>query len=1098
MKNKLYPIALGLLSFSNLLSVEEHSVLGKNGENLFNVAFFNKGEKFKDADSNLLKSTYSLEKTEKKIILDTAKYWREVLKTDNSSPSKIFVYTSNDENASAYSGIVENEGDAKGMTQLQANLLGKNFDHSSKEPISIIEVGKMNFKTGSPSNLPNLDGSDLFSTIVHEIGHAIGITGTAHYDSDTNLASFEDVLSKFDQGLMDSNGKKISETTGNIYFVNENGDEVGNKDTDFDASTGVYFVGKNVSEVLGNSSLAGVPINIGLEDASDDEDVTNLIPELSHLEMDRGIMSHQSYRNYTTFMEAELAVLQDMGYDIDRRNFYGLSVYEDSLTLDNYNGYFLRDEKGENYIVGKPNTTPYGVGLHVYGNNNTIVQKGDLLASGLAGTGIRIDGIENDITVDKNTKVYADGDYGTAVLIAYGKGHTVTNDGDIRARGEKGVAVRFDFGTGLLDSTYLGSYILFSEGVDFGNSLSTIDDDSLKADEIDGALVENFNTSGYIEGKDASLFMSKNAYVKNINVLNGAVLKGDIISMYSPKMLYDNNIVITETNLNLGVSKDNLSKGDNNFSFKFNDNIIGKNIALNIKGGKSSLNGNNEILRATIDEGATLSGNSSYIIGQNEFFVNNGTISPGNSIGKITIKGDYKQENNGKVDLEFDGNGNHDTLEIVGNAYFSDNSSMKLIPQKSYYSKSFPINQNEYLKVDGIRNGKINNFILDDSIFNSSSTIKKASFDSNSSSMVVSRNENAYSKFSDNKSTKGFAKAIDKISDQASGPMKDFIGTLDFASPQTISSALSQTAPNIYGSNIVATFEAEKEHSSSVRNHLMEENNYEFGESYAFANMFYKDSWQKGSSYLTGYDYRDQGVLTGIEKKYSDKLTLGTHILYSDSTLKDHGDNNAKIKSKSIYLGLHGKYYPKSNEEGYLYGAVRGGLQENKLTNNISFDDYKNNTNSDWNSINGSSLVGYARDIKQNQFILTPFVELGYSVLRPEESKDDNLGINIDSKTYHSAYYKVGGKVSTKKMAIGENVKISGNILAAYNYDFIDEYNIDGNIAKNSDSSFRVKTKNPGKDSMNLQGGTTVTIKEDLDVTLGVGTDLFGSVQKFV
>lgn len=357
--------------------------------------------------------------------------------------------------------------------------------------------------------------------------------------------------------------------------------------------------------------------------------------------------------------------------------------------------------------------------------------------------------------------------------------------------------------------------------------------------------------------------------------------------------------------------------------------------------------------------------------------------------------------------------------------------------------------------------------------------------------MTVLREENPYSRFSENRNAGNFAKAIDRISNQASGSIKDFIGALDFASPSVVSSALSQAAPNIYGNNIIATFESEKEHSDYIRNHLLAEKNYEKNKSYAFGKLFYRENWQKGTGYLMGYDYRDQGVITGIEKEYNEGLILGTHLLYSQSVLKGHAVNTPKIKSKNILLGVHGKYYLNYANTSYLYGMIRGGVQDNKLTNNIEFNEYRNNTNSHWKALTASSVLGIGKDIEYKNFTVTPLIELGYSILKPEKAKEDNLGINIDSKIYHSVYSKVGGKLSSNKILIGENTKVNGNILMAYNHDYINSYHIDGDIAQNRNSNFRIKSKRPDKDYVTIQGGTTFTVRDNLDVTLEVGTDLF-------
>ncbi|GAA6326155.1 hypothetical protein F350042L8_32530 [Fusobacterium ulcerans] len=1086
MKKFVYSIVgTAIFSFysTNTLSTENYLVKDKNGNGVFNLEFYNSGESSSLSEDWGIEdtSTYTLSTAEKNTVIKAAEYWAEVLTLKNNQIGNIPVLTYEDYNAFAASPPYE-EGNASGMTYLQEKL---SYNSTGNEPIdAVIGIGKMNFETGNPSSIPNVTGTDLYGTIVHELAHALGIASDYGFDSVTSTGFFLNPTSKFVQGLIDSKGKKVSETSGNIYFTN-NGISYGNQAKDFDASGKVYFTGINVNGVLGNS-LSGVPVNTFLEPMFNDSEGNDFFfPELSHLEMKRGLMSHQYYRNYSTFMEAELAVLQDMGYNIDRRNFFGYSVYEDGKTLDNSNGYFLRDEKGEKYITGKYNTASFGIGLHIYGSNNMITQKADLLTSGIAGTGIRIDGVGNKMNIDSNIKVYADGDYGTGILVAYGKNHQITNKGDIRARGTDGIGVRFDFGSGTFEKSYsyLGSYIISLFGEDYSNNIDNekLLDSDIDYTEINDALVKNFNTSGYIEGAAASLYMSNNAYVENINILNGAVLKGDIISLYSPEMSFNGEVVETKTNINLGVTEN--SEGvDSNFSFRFDNNIIGKNIVLNVKGGKSSLNGCNELLEANVYNGAVLSGNAVYNMIENGKFTNNGTIAPGNSIGRISINGNYTQT--GKLEMEFDGNGNHDTLDISGDANFNSGSSMEIIPVKSYYANNTKIDVDSFVNVSGTETGNISSTSFDSKNFDGSLTIENVAFDFLNSSLTLSRKENPYSKFASTGNSGEFGKAIDRISSNAQGNIRDFIGNMDFASSEEISSALYQASPEIYGSKIINSLEMQEEYSKYIANHLLKENNHEKNVPYSFGQLFYKGSWQDGSTFLRGYDSRNQGIVAGIEKTNDNNFTLGTHIVFDRSILKGHSSENSKIKGKSIYLGLYSKYSPENWNSTFLYSMARGGLEKNDLNNDIA-------VNSDWKAFNGHLMIGLGKDIKSDSFIFTPLVELGYSFSKIEEIKDKGLGINIDSKTYNSLYSKIGGSILTNSIKINENTKVKANISLAYEHQYINDYHINGYIAGNGNSDFRLKTKRPDRDYFNLQGGLTFNIKEDLDISFNIGTDLF-------
>lgn len=79
-----------------------------------------------------------------------------------------------------------------------------------------------------------------------------------------------------------------------------------------------------------SEKVPGLPI---LGSASEEE-----APDLSHIELRNSMMSHQNWRNYGVYMEAELALLQDIGFDIDRKDFYGHSEYNDDKTYLNQEG----------------------------------------------------------------------------------------------------------------------------------------------------------------------------------------------------------------------------------------------------------------------------------------------------------------------------------------------------------------------------------------------------------------------------------------------------------------------------------------------------------------------------------------------------------------------------------------------------------------------------------------------------------------------------------------------------------------------------------------------------------------------------------------
>src|SRR5690606_11768627 len=107
--------------------------------------------------------------------------------------------------------------------------------------------------------------------------------------------------------------------------------------------------------------------------------------------------------------------------------------YGSGLDIVNNEGFFARNAEGKQYLHGQYNRSSLGLGLHVYGSHNRVRQVGDLLAAGVGGAGIRVDGEGNTVIIERGTRVHANGMDGQGVMFTYGKNHVLVHRGDVEA-----------------------------------------------------------------------------------------------------------------------------------------------------------------------------------------------------------------------------------------------------------------------------------------------------------------------------------------------------------------------------------------------------------------------------------------------------------------------------------------------------------------------------------------------------------------------------------------------------------------------------------------------------------------------------------------
>jgi uncharacterized protein YhjY with autotransporter beta-barrel domain len=416
----------------------------------------------------------------------------------------------------------------------------------------------------------------------------------------------------------------------------------------------------------------------------------------AHSQLDRSLLSHHNYRNYSTPLEVELALLQDLGWIIDRRNFFGYSLYRNGQKIVNENGYFNRNPEGTAYIVGTYNQAPNGVGLHIYGSRNHVTQKADILTEGPRAVGARIDGESNALVIPENTTVHASGSDGIGILFAYGKDHTFTLNGEVKADGERGVGVAFDFGGNSIGSHYeeRGSYFHSKNEKHQINLLS----------ELNGALAASVLINGTISGASKAIYMSKSGYVEKVTITPKAKVFGDIFSEYSERKSDGKPYL---TSLIFGSEKSTDNTDGQKFIYAYN--IQGKNLSVNFTGPYMAFyEGKHKLYDATIAPGSTLAGNSHFTLESSTGFTNSGTLSPssaeietftpGADIGTMAIEGNYRQTDSGKLVINVSRKGKGDLLHVTEEAHLA--GTLEVRPERTFYPNYWSERIN-FLQADG-------------------------------------------------------------------------------------------------------------------------------------------------------------------------------------------------------------------------------------------------------------------------------------------------------------------------------------------------------------------------------------------------------------
>lgn len=353
------------------------------------------------------------------------------------------------------------------------------------------------------------------------------------------------------------------------------------------------------------------------------------------------------FRNLTGWSPAEQAILDDMvdffsGNSYNVGGGFGSAFYTDGTRIAGLGGFTSADD--------------YSYGLFLAGDNQIVNIAGNFNQTGIFGTGIRYAGrdfapVGNTVRVLAASTINVNGRGGIGVLGSSGARNRLLINGGVNATGVNGRGIVVDFGQFTIPNNV---------GPDSQINAFTMGADTFTDIDISGTL--NATTNAIEIGDTAT--------VQEINIMNGAMITGDILSN-----AFTGQGLVARPTITLGrlanAAGPNIGFASNApdaaFTFNYAGDIGGTNpVDVNqfagmtnqtgswlvndviIQAGLFAVNGDVTANSVTINNGATLGGagdvNSNVLV--------NGDLAAGNSIDELTINGNLTTTNTATFQVE--------------------------------------------------------------------------------------------------------------------------------------------------------------------------------------------------------------------------------------------------------------------------------------------------------------------------------------------------------------------------------------------------------------------------------------------------------------
>ena len=1124
---------------------------------VFTVNFLDVGERYEGTSTT---SDAFNDVAEKQAVIRAVQYWVDVIGADpivvNGGGGVVVLnvgyYVGSENNlAGSNSAIVTSLGSNPGtiITNTQAILTSDGADTSTKidgvnnaDSYILFNVNQhAEYSTTPNTQFDTSAQNGKFSfegVMLHEMAHTLGIIrldGT----SGASVTFGEDFgeLASFESHFLVGDTDPVA--VGDTYTW----EDIKNR--------GVTFSGTNTKNVYGDNWVSGNTINLPVNTHTSEYQPGST---LAHPQTEYGRLNAYDDKTLRPVLsEVELALMKDLGYasfgtDPNYLHF-GRSLYQTHTgTIENNTGF-------ESWAM-------FGVGLHLVAGENKVVQKADLVSYGYAGTGIRIENVGNVLTIDRDVYVVAVGEEGVGVLVTEGSGTVLINRGLIGAVAETGRAVWFNDDAIKLDSTgAILAYddattaIYISPNVTVGE-INIMDGYSITGDDyyIWGDIINDGGTTKLTFGKspdangEATNFGDDYFRLDHFGNITGTgnfdletwggttrlggdtldrfrngIIKSDsTLNVDSSGMVRFSESMTVETRGRLtgnssSVSIDgNLNNSGNVTGFNViqvgtnltNSGTINTFTTLNVGGNLSNTGTISVTTPAAVNVGGGFN-NSGRVDGTgkvaaNGGFINNGTLSPGNSpsrqtIGTLTIDGNFT--NNAAGHLEITINPSHsgdpvagvhnDLIKVNGNATINGGIIDIVAPTNDPSVHPDParyVGGTKYVFLDATGDLSVNNpmqigttseVLLFDFLINQSANPLSLEVPPE----VIIERDYIYGRYGNTINQRSIGYYIDDIG-RDPNPLGDFFGVLvaldklnsDAGIPhragisKAARHALEQMSGMIYGtlaqSSITNTTIVNNTLHDVLRRDTLRFNSHPFAR-----NLWAIGHGVGGHTYFDGnargYGQQFGGTIVGCDRFNRWLGRTGAYISYGGGQI--YSDLADKSKSKELQAGL---YLRKETPIGYF--LVSGGLGYNDYNTSRTISFVNRRTQNYHNAFVGTVYGEFGHEFQSRYVKFQPFAGLQYVGNQQQsftERGAQSLNLLGDITTGNSVRSLIGTRLSTELNSVRQgSLSLFGQLVWMHEFldrthtDFTAQFSNPGMANFRSTAKYTVRGNSPGRD----------------------------------